>query len=57
MRALIGATLALLLAISPTAADDYGERLCNRHRGAEVLPPRPLPHHPACGSAPGGSMG
>jgi fatty-acid desaturase len=23
----------------------------------EVMPPRPLPHHPACGSAPGGSMG
>jgi hypothetical protein len=29
----------------------------NRHRGAEVMPPRPLPHHRACGSAPGGSMG
>src|SRR4051794_6629048 len=29
----------------------------NRHRGAEVMPPRPLPHHPACGSAPGGSTG
>ncbi len=27
------------------------------NRGAEVSPPRPLPHHPACGSAPGGLMG
>ena len=31
MRFLIGATLALLLATSPAAADDYGERLCKKY--------------------------
>jgi hypothetical protein len=38
------------------ASDDPSWTL-NRHRGAEVSSPRPLPHHPACGSAPGGLMG
>jgi hypothetical protein len=27
----------------------------HRHRGVEICPPRPLPHHPACGFAPDGS--
>ena len=31
MRILIAATLALLLALSPAAADDYGERLCKQY--------------------------
>ncbi len=31
--------------------------MMDRHRGAEFWAPRPLPHHPACGSAPGGSTG
>jgi len=31
MRILIGAILALLLPLSPVAADDYGERLCKQY--------------------------
>ena len=37
-------------------ADEKGW-FADRHRGAKVVPSRPLPHHPACGSAPGGSTG
>ena len=31
MRVLVGATLAVLLAASPAAADDYGEKLCKQY--------------------------
>ena len=31
MRFLIGAILALLITLSPAAADDYGERLCKQY--------------------------
>ena len=45
---------ALMKAACGHFHEDGSTHAHNRHRGARLTQP-PLPHHPACGSAPGGS--
>ena len=50
---LTAGTAVLLLSVQPALAQD--DHL-DRDRGGPAIPVLPLPHHQACGSAPGGSV-